>query len=167
MMTWLDPYLPLLALSRSPGSARTSLEQDLSLVAQTGVSHIICLQEPFELDLFDESIASRRAAVEALGMVFTHEPVEDYGVPSLAQMRRIVEVIAEHEERSQKVLVHCQAGLGRAGTVAACAMWRVMAEPEGAMAMVRYLRPGAIQSERQETFIVSFFDWMKSQTKSM
>lgn len=162
MMTWLDPYLPLLALSRSPGSARTSLEEDLALVAQADVSRIICLQEPFELDLFDESIASRRASVEASGMAFTHEPVEDYGVPSLAQMRRIVETIEAHEDRSQKVLVHCQAGLGRAGTVAACAMWRVMAEPEGALAMVRYLRPGAIQSAVQEAFIARFFDWMKS-----
>ena len=95
-------------------------------------------------------------------MAFTHEPVEDYGVPSLAQMRRIVETIEAHEDRAQKVLVHCQAGLGRAGTVAACAMWRVMAEPEGAIAMVRYLRPGAIQSEGQENFIARFFGWMKS-----
>lgn len=157
MMTWLDPYLPFLALSRSPGSARTSLDEDLGLIARSGVSHLICLQEPFELELFDESIESRKQAVESHGITFTHEPIEDFGPPTVEQMNRLHELVTSCETHSQKVLIHCQAGLGRAGTVAACFMRSKMHSPQGAIAMMRYMRPGAIQSQAQEDFIAHYY----------
>ena len=156
MITWFDPYLPFLALSRSPGSAQPSLQHDLELIERAHITHIICLQEAFEFDLIDESLDSRRQAIESLGIVFTHEPIEDFNAPTVAQVKRILEIIMHHRHLSQKELVHCQAGLGRAGTIAACALCQQGFDPQGAIAMVRYIRPGAIQSQAQEDFVTQF-----------
>lgn len=162
MLTWMDPHLPWLAISRSPGSTRTSLDDDLEIIQAAGVQHIICLQEAYELDLNDESILSRRMAIESRGMWFTHEPIEDYCAPTLEQMTRSIKLIQQHELRHERVLVHCQAGLGRAGTVAACALLSKGFEPKGAIVMVRYLRLGAIQSQAQEDFIQAFYTYIQA-----
>ena len=156
MMTWFDPYFPFLALSRSPGSARPSLQHDLEQIERARITHVICLQEAFELDLLDESLESRRQTVESLGIVFTHEPIEDFNAPTVVQAKRILDIIMHHHQLSQKVLVHCQAGLGRAGTIAACALCQQGFNSQGAIAMVRYIRPGAIQSQAQEDFVAQF-----------
>ncbi len=144
-LTWLDPYLPGVALSRSP-----ELEEAEDL-ASAGISRVSCLQEAGELAWFGHTMLERRWAMERAGMVFVHEPVEDFAAPTLAQVRRVVAMMGPG---STGVLVHCQAGLGRAGTMAACAP--VGFGVHGAISMVRHLRPGAVQSEAQERCVAAF-----------
>ena len=63
LLTWFDPHLPLLALSRSPGSRALTLSQDLETIEEAGIQHIICLQETFELEMLGESIEQRLESV--------------------------------------------------------------------------------------------------------
>lgn len=156
LLTWFDPHLPLLALSRSPGSRALTLSQDLDTIEEAGIQHIICLQETFELEMLGESIEQRREAVEARGLVFTHEPIEDFTAPTTDQVHRLTTLIELSLDQDHRVLVHCQAGLGRAGTIAACLLVKQGMSGEDAIATTRYFRMGAIQSEPQERCIITF-----------
>lgn len=52
------------------------------------------------------------------------------------------------------VVVHCRGGLGRAGTIAARLLIELGSEPETAMASVRAVRPGAIENDEQEMYVL-------------
>jgi ADP-ribosyl-[dinitrogen reductase] hydrolase len=53
------------------------------------------------------------------------------------------------------IVVHCLAGLGRTGTLAARVLVEAGAPPERAVESVRRARPGTIQTERQERHVLS------------
>jgi ADP-ribosyl-[dinitrogen reductase] hydrolase len=52
------------------------------------------------------------------------------------------------------VLLHCRGGLGRAGTIAARLLVELGVEPLTAIAKVREVRPGAIETRDQEQFVL-------------
>jgi ADP-ribosyl-[dinitrogen reductase] hydrolase len=56
--------------------------------------------------------------------------------------------------RKLDVLVHCRGGLGRARTIAARLLVELGMEPVNAIASVRAVRPGAIETREQEKFIL-------------
>ena len=77
-------------------------------------------------------------------------------------MGKVVQLVAEIIKRCQsgeRVVIHCNGGLGRAGTMAACV--RIALGLDGgaaeAIAMVRKLRsPRAIETREQEDFVERF-----------
>jgi len=148
-----------LGITPSPGSLRESTEAALHSLKQQGVYRLICLQESFELQRFEppETLKDRALAVKQAGMRFTHEPVEDFQAPTLSQVQRVVDGILQDLESGKNIVVHCWAGLGRAGTLAACVLVAKGMHATGSIEMVRWCRsPGAIQSEAQEKIIHRF-----------
>ena len=57
--------------------------------------------------------------------------------------------------RGSDVVVHCRGGLGRAGTISARLLIELGLEPAMAMARVRAVRPGAIENNLQERYVLS------------
>jgi protein-tyrosine phosphatase len=53
------------------------------------------------------------------GGVRIHHPIEDFNIPNQIQMQSILLSIQSGLENGGKVYVHCKAGIGRTGTVAA------------------------------------------------
>jgi ADP-ribosyl-[dinitrogen reductase] hydrolase len=53
------------------------------------------------------------------------------------------------------VLVHCRGGLGRAGTIAARLLVELGVETLTAIAKVREVRPGAIETRDPEKFVMN------------
>jgi protein-tyrosine phosphatase len=161
-VSWLPPELiPVgrLGLTHSPGVNQTTRDQDLRSLSNAGVKHIVCLQEAFELrysDMDDETLEERRQAVNDFGMRFTHFPVPDHGVGSLAEYRELIDAIRADLAQQETLILHCFAGLGRAGTAAACVLVADGMTPRSAILEVRDARPGAIQSDAQEQFILNY-----------
>ena len=89
-------------------------------------------------------------------MKLLHEPIEDFSVPTLAQAQRLVGELELGLRQGERLAIHCWAGLGRSGTIAAC--WQVGRgmKPRDAIALVRWIRPGAIQNRAQEQFVLDF-----------
>lgn len=164
MITWIPsellPTAGRLALSRTPGSSGRPRDVDLERFAAESVRSVLCLQEEHELSMLPvpETLAERRAAVEARGIRFVHEPIVDMDAPGVARMRRLVDGVLGELDASQNVLVHCWAGLGRAGTLAACVLVARGLTPQLAVAHLRRVRPGAVQSIVQERLIRQFGD---------
>ena len=101
---------------------------------------------------------------EAVEMVDLYEPVPDYTAPSLEQIHRMVTFIeAEIETWEHPVVVTCQAGLGRTGTVLASYLVYVGYKPEDAIKLIRELRPGSIQTADQEDAITRYHEHLQAQ----
>jgi len=64
--------------------------------------------------------------------------------------------IAESITRGERVILHCLAGLGRTGMIAARLLVDMGMSPEQAIVEVRRQRPRAIQTTEQEDYIKQF-----------
>ena len=81
-------------------------------------------------------------------------PTPDLTAPDMDEIDLAVEFIREQIKNDQAVMVHCAAGMGRAGTILAC--YFVKYEnftAKQAITKIRDERPGSIQSKVQELAI--------------
>ena len=147
-----------LGLTDIPGGRARSTQEDLQSLQAAQVTHLVCLVEAHELRFMTpaETPGDRQRTVEAHDMVFRHHAIEDFKAPELAATCATIDFIDGALRRGSTVVVHCWAGLGRAGTMAACLLVHRGMTAHGAIQAVRWVRPGAVQSEIQEQFIAAF-----------
>jgi ADP-ribosyl-[dinitrogen reductase] hydrolase len=136
------------------GAWNRDLAADLDAISDWGAAGIVTLLEPMELALlrvedFGQEVMRRK-------MLWFHLPIVDVSIPSKEFEAKWV--TAGGELRSilrsgSDVLVHCRGGLGRAGMMAARLLIELGIEPERAIADVRAVRPGAIETPAQERFV--------------
>lgn len=89
---------------------------------------------------------------------YLHVPTPDMTAPDMDRIDTAVAFIHGQIESGTPVMVHCAAGMGRAGTILACYLVRHMKYgAQDAIAKVRKERPGSIQSEVQE-MAVKFYE---------
>lgn len=164
-VAWLAiPTLPGgIGLTLAPGKRCESLsgpawardlELDLDLLRAQGVDLLAPLIEDFEIDLL--GIPTLVTAAQARGMTVVRLPIPDGGIPDGPSARGLVERILGHAREGGRAVIHCRGGLGRAGTIGACCLVALGAEPLDAMRRVREVRPGAIENARQERFVLEF-----------
>lgn len=137
---WIDE--PLLAGSADP------TPELLESLRQKGFAAIV--------RLLGAAPSYRVEAVRAAGFVWHAIPVPDFTAPGLEQMEAFVRLAECHGRRGEAVLVHCRAGKGRTGTMAA-AYWIARGRNAGeAIAMVRERCPGAVETAEQENRLREF-----------
>lgn len=126
-----------------------SLEADLASIQSAGCASIVSLVEDNELPL--DGIHGYYEQAEAIGLRVLRFPTVDGDAPSLDTLRMIVAQILEELRQGHSVLVHCRAGWGRTGTVAAaCLVAARGLSPKKAVAMVRHVRsPHCVETQRQ------------------
>jgi protein-tyrosine phosphatase len=141
---------------RYPGRVyRRDLDDDLAMLLAAGVRRLVLLVEDTELSRWsDAGIVERGATV---GVAVLRHPMPDGQPPtSLAEMRQILAEIRDGR-RDGNVAVACMGGVGRTGTVAACALVQAGRTAEEAIAMVRSVRhPSAVETADQERFVRAF-----------
>jgi len=76
--------------------------------------------------------------------------------PTQEQLDRCISAIDRALEKNMGVAVHCTAGLGRTGVVLACYLVTHGLNAQNAMARVRRLRPGSIETEEQAQAVEEF-----------
>ena len=82
---------------------------------------------------------------------FEHVPMEDHAAPSQESLEEAVTIVQEEIIRHRKVLVHCLAGQGRTMCVVAAYLVRDKGtSPKDAIATLRSLRPGAVESGQEK-----------------
>jgi atypical dual specificity phosphatase len=97
-----------------------------------------------------------RAWVNEAGLMLVHVPVIDMEPPTQAQLDKCMAVLQRAHERKMGVAVHCGAGLGRTGVIVACYYVTAGMNAKNAVARVRRLRPGSIETPEQEEAVQEF-----------
>jgi protein-tyrosine phosphatase len=141
---------------RYPGRTyRRDLDQDVALLQAAGVQRLLLLVDDAELRHWSDPAIVERAG--AAGVMVIRHPIPDGQPPgSVAEMRAILDEIREGRA-SGNVAVACMGGVGRTGTVAACALVEGGMTPDQAIATVRAVRhPTAVETAEQERFVRSF-----------
>lgn len=136
------------------GSWARDLATDLDVVREWGAAAVVTLVEAHELT----SLKVGRLGEEVVerGMAWLHLPIPDVTAPGPSFEATWPEAGATLHElltNGQGVFIHCKGGLGRAGTVAARLLVELGSSPDAAIANVRAVRRGAIQTYEQEAYV--------------
>lgn len=142
--------------TRYPGRTyQRDLDEDLRSLVKAGVRRLILLVDDEELAHWSDPRIVERGV--QLGVDVRRHPIPDGRPPAHpAAMRRILDDIREARGGGD-VAIACMGGVGRTGTVAACALVDAGMSAEQAIAMVRSVRhPQAVETEAQEAFVHAF-----------
>ncbi|KAJ3180058.1 hypothetical protein HDU87_002282 [Geranomyces variabilis] len=146
--SWLLPFR--LAVMSTPKSA-----QDIAVLReQLNISVVVTLtkETPLPAEWFTQQTDIKNVFLA----------VENYRAPTIEQVDYFINMVTTLPA-DEAALVHCGGGKGRAGTFAACYLcacgFDTARQPypvfsaAGAIAVVRALRPGSIETEAQEAFV--------------
>lgn len=133
---------------------RRELAMDLAAIRAWGATVLVTLIEAHEFELLKVERLGEMA--EAEGLEWHHLPIPDMDVPdwhfdrrwlySGLRLRRLL-------RQGGRVVLHCRAGLGRAGTIAAHLLVELGVPAAEAISQVRRVRRGAIQTRSQEEHV--------------
>lgn len=142
--------------TRYPGRTyQRDLDEDFASLGRAGVRQLMLLVDDDELARWSDPRIVERGAV--MGVEVRRHPMPDGQPPAdLAEMHRILgEVRAGRADGD--VAIACMGGVGRTGTVAACALVEAGMEADAAIATVRSVRhPQAVETAAQEAFVRAF-----------
>jgi protein-tyrosine phosphatase len=128
------------------------LETDLAVLRATHRVDVL-------MNLVDDSdeeahrLEALMIAPLAHGIQVVRWKIADGGIPDLELGRAIVGDLRRLLNAGKTVVVHCLAGMGRTGTMVACALVDAGMEPTASVSRVRALRPGTIQTDVQYRFV--------------
>jgi atypical dual specificity phosphatase len=94
--------------------------------------------------------------IEEFGFSVKHIPVGDFQAPTLEQIEDFVEFAQNARSEGKKLVVHCDAGIGRTGTMLACYLVSKGYKATDAIEDVRTKRPGSIETIEQEEVVLKF-----------
>jgi atypical dual specificity phosphatase len=123
------------------GSGYPASKGQVAWLGRKGITSILSLTED---PLPDSWLKS--------SMSYMHIPMRDHEPPDQASLASAAERIESELGSNKVVLVHCQAGIGR--TMSAIGAYLIKCKGMGAeeaMAFLRGIRPGAVESRQEES----------------
>lgn len=131
------------------------LDEDLASLAANGVGTLVLLVEDHELERWGDPDIVDLAV--AHGVAVARRPLADGSAPvSVDDMRSILAAI-EQARAHGDVAVACMGGVGRSGTVAACALVDAGWAAAEAISEVRRVRhPTAVETPEQVAFVEAY-----------
>jgi len=131
------------------------LDQDLATLTALGANGLVTLLEEGELQYLGLDILP--IEVRNHNLWWRHLPIKDMAIPSqVFEQRWDLESPALHDslQGGECLILHCWAGLGRSGMIAARLLVEFGLDPQAAVLRVRDARPGAIQTRQQEKYVI-------------
>ncbi len=132
------------------------LQADLQEIEAWGANGVLCLVEPHELKM--NQVEELPHMIQSAGMWWLHLPIIDMDIPN----QDFEDAWAVEGERirhalriGERVAIHCYAGLGRTGMIAARILVEMGVDPKQAVAAVRQDNRRRIQTRGQATFVKS------------
>lgn len=131
-----------LAGSAQPGRMG-DITEDLNYLWNQGIRVIMTLTE-----------AALVVPKDAPKFGYLHFPIVDMEAPrSMQATLRICKAVHAHIHSNEAVLMHCEMGTGRTGTLLACALIHFGRNPEEVLLELRKIEPLYVRNSIQERFI--------------
>jgi ADP-ribosyl-[dinitrogen reductase] hydrolase len=137
-----------------------NLEQDLDVIKAWNTDAVVTLLESFELDML--SVSEMPQLLRQRNIEWYHLPIRDVDIPDLQfeiawreqgiKLRQIL-------THGGRIVLHCRGGIGRTGTIAAKLLVEFGYKPADAIIQVRKARPGAIETNEQEQYVLNLKKW--------
>jgi len=134
------------------GSPLGAYQDDLMALDAAGIRAVVCLL----------NIPTDSRVYESAGFAFLCLPVPDGGAPSMAQALEFVAFVNEHRAASHPVAVHCEAGIGRTGTMLALYLISQGFTAYAAVRTVREVEPSAVETLQQIQFLEHYERLMRA-----
>lgn len=132
-----------------PDATPDQLAADLAAIRQAGIEALASLTET----------PPDPGTIAGAGMTHAHFPIADETAPGIDLLAEAVSWIAGELGAGRPVLVHCLAGEGRTGTVLAAWLVRGGQSAAEAIAQVRRVCPGAVETAEQERVLAELAVW--------
>src|SRR5581483_12342962 len=126
--------------------ARPQSPDELTWLRRKGIDLLVSLTEDPPLPRW----------VNDAGLFLIHEPVIDMEATTQEQLDHCISAILKANASGFGAAVHCGAGLGRTGVVLACYFVHKGLIANNAIARVRRLRPGSIETDEQSDAVVQY-----------
>lgn len=98
-----------------------------------------------------------RAFYKAEGIDVIYLPIEDYSIPRTDLLESAFNKVLDRALQGNNIAIHCSAGIGRTGLVAACLYKQVYkCSGDEAIEWVRRFITGAVETPEQKSFVCSF-----------
>ena len=138
------------------------LSTDLDSIENWGANAVVTLLEEFELKML--GISNLPSLLVSRGIEWHHLPIRDVDIPDNhfeLKWRENGQRIKSILFGGGRVLLHCRGGIGRTGTIAAKLLVEFGFKPSDAIDLVRSTRPGTIETEAQEQYVLKLRKWPK------
>jgi len=132
---------------RLAGARALMTDADLKVLVDLGISLLVRLTEA----QFVTAEQVQRAGLEDL-----HEPVPDFGVPTLEQATRIVERVQQTMSAGKAAVISCFAGHGRTGTMLSCCLVMQGLSAENAFRFMTLVGRPHAETDEQREFVRRF-----------
>ena len=126
-----------------------SLDDELRWLRAVGIRLVVSLtRKPLELP-------------PECGLRGLHFPIPDMGIPTPRAAMELCSDVLAAMARSEPVVLHCKAGLGRTGTMLAATLVSLGDDAERAISAVRRVSTYYIQTPSQEQFVHHYADFLR------
>lgn len=138
------------------GNWDRDLDKDLAVIRDSGAGAVLTLLEDHEFVLL--GVPQFPAVMQTQPFQWHYLQIRDSDVPDdrfEAYWPAVRAQLADVLKNGEMVVVHCRGGLGRTGLVVARFLVEEGMAPDDAIARVRAVRPGAIETWEQESHVRS------------
>jgi len=139
--------------------ARPSLEENdpasVVNISRLGIKLVVSLLEANEARTL--GLEGERESIKALGMDFVSFPIPDMGIPtSVEKFASLSKMLLKQVNTGSNTLVHCHAGIGRSGLMAAGILLHCDLNPKQAFAHVSKMRGVRVpETPEQEYWLIN------------
>lgn len=152
-----------LSLTVAPGRKtndgfQRNVKADVASLAAADTKILVTLCPEAEMKTIGVDFPALRTELVDREIAHINLPIIDQGAPHISPRVVALHVRGIHRALAEgdNVVVHCRGGLGRSGLVAACVLVWDGYTHKTAIAKVRAIRPGAVETEEQESYIEMF-----------
>ena len=145
-----------LFLSSCPGMGKDLLG-DIQIIKDLNIKCLISLVEENELTHLGAKHLFKE--LNKNNIKWIHFELINFGIPNLNQYDELnshIKTISQRILNGDNIYIHCMAGLGRTGMIAALILTKLGLSAQQSIKVIRDNRPGSIETEAQENFVCGF-----------